>query len=75
MAEHLVDTCDFLDVLEEAALKKSKLTVTLLDGRTITDQVTDVVTEGGRDYVQFLHHERIAVQDIKDLRKARPTIH
>ena len=75
MAEHLVDSCDFLDVLEEAATTQSKLTVTLLDGRTVTDSVVDVVTQDGKDFVEFLNHGRIPVRELKDARKAPPTIH
>ena len=60
----MTDVCDVLDRLEEAAVKKSEVRVTLKDGRTFTDDVRDVVTEGGRNYGVFGGAGRIDVQEV-----------
>ncbi len=56
--------CDFLDVLEEAVTIHRPVTVELQGGKHFTDQVRDVVTEHGEDYVNFASQGRIAVTQI-----------
>lgn len=67
--------CDFLDVLEEAATLKRPVYVTLQSGDTFTDTVKDVVTHDGKDWVDFVEHERVAVRDIRGMTRAEPTRH
>jgi transcriptional antiterminator Rof (Rho-off) len=61
---HQLDRCDFIDVLEEAVLRRSTISVDLRDGRHFSDQVRDVVTDGGADFAVFANHGTIAVRDI-----------
>jgi Rho-binding antiterminator len=56
--------CDFIDVLEESVVIHQPVTVALRDGVTFIDQVKDVVTESGEDYVQFQDHGRMALTRI-----------
>ena len=63
-------TCDVLDRLEEAALRKSRVRVTLKDGRSITDDVREVVTEGGRNFGVFAHAGRIDVEEMTNCERA-----
>ena len=64
MRQDELGSCDFVDVLEEAALVKRPIGVKLRDGETFIDEVRDVVTVDGVDYVDFLIHERVAVRAI-----------
>jgi Rho-binding antiterminator len=61
---HRLGTCDFIDVLEEAVLRRSTITVDLRDGRHFSDQVREVVTEDGADFAVFASHGRIDVREI-----------
>ena len=56
--------CDFLDVLEESVTIKKPVTVELKDGESFVDQVRNVITESGEDFVQFAEHGRVAVSRI-----------
>lgn len=67
---HNIDSCDVIDVLEESVVSKRPVNIQLSGGRTFTDQVTDVVTEGGADYVDFRDHGRMAVADIRSAGRA-----
>lgn len=67
--------CDFLDVLEEAALVKRPIGVKLNNGETFIDEVRDVVTVDGADYVDFLIHERVPVREIQAATRAEPARH
>lgn len=71
-----VGRCDFLDVLEEAVLRRRPVAVELRAGATFTDEVVDVVTEHGDDFAVFRSHARVPVGDIlsvsrEDLRASR----
>ena len=68
-------SCDFVDVMEEAALVKRAIGVKLRSGETFIDEVRDVVTIDGVDYVDFLIHERVAVREILGATRAEPTRH
>jgi hypothetical protein len=59
--------CDFIDVLEDAVLRRQPFIVQLRAGQGFTDQVMDVVTEGGDDFAVFRAHPRVAVGDIATL--------
>jgi hypothetical protein len=67
---HIIDNCDILDVLEESVVSKRPVNIQLQGGRTFTDQVKDVVTEGGADYVDFRDQGRIPVADIRSAGRA-----
>lgn len=59
-----IGACGFLDVLEEAALRRSRVVLGLADGSEITDVVVDVVTEHGADWVVLEHHSRVDATSI-----------
>lgn len=61
-----VERCDFIDVLEEAAVLRSAVTVRLKGGESFTDHVRDVITEHGEDYAIFRAHARVSVTEIGD---------
>lgn len=69
---HIVSHCDVLDILEESATSKRPVAVELEGGRSFTDQVTDVVTESGEDYVDFRDHGRLFVKDIRSAARGEP---
>jgi transcriptional antiterminator Rof (Rho-off) len=68
---HLMEPCDFLDVLEEAAVLKSAVSVELRHGKHFEDHVRDVVTEEGQNFAIFANHGRVSVRDISSARRAR----
>ena len=59
--------CDFIDVLEEAVLRRGPVQVQLRSGETFTDVVVDVHTEGGDDFAVFGVHPRVAVGELAAL--------
>lgn len=67
--------CDFIDVLEEAALMKKRVAVKMRNGESFIDEVRDVVTTDGVDWVDFLDHDRVKVKDILGMSRAEPTRH
>ncbi len=64
MRQDDVGRCDFIDVLEEAVLRRRPVSVQLRAGDAFTDQVVDVVTEQGDDFAVFRSHARVPVGDI-----------
>lgn len=70
-----VGRCNFIDVLEEAVLRRRPVAVQLRAGVSFIDQVIDVVTENGDDFAVFKSHERVRVGDIEAVtrdERARP---
>ena len=67
-----VGSCSFVDVLEEAVLVRKPVAVELRDGTTFIDQVTDVTTESGQDWVVFKNQGRLPVRDIAAATRAEP---
>jgi hypothetical protein len=63
---HLVERCDFIDMLEESARMHRPVAVTLRGDKKFEDLVLDVVTEGGRELVQFRDHGQLAIHEILD---------
>jgi Rho-binding antiterminator len=63
---HLVERCDFIDMLEESAKMHRPIAVTLRGDAHFAEAVHDVVTEDGEDYALFRDHGRIAVSEILD---------
>jgi Rho-binding antiterminator len=65
-----VGRCDFIDVLEEAVLRRQPVAVQLRAGGSFIDAVVDVVTEQGEDFAVFRSHPRVAVGDILAMTRA-----
>lgn len=65
-----VGRCDFIDVLEEAVVIRTPVTVELVDGSRFIDQVVDVVTENGEDYAVFRDHPRASVTELAAVTRA-----
>jgi transcriptional antiterminator Rof (Rho-off) len=65
-----VGPCDFIDVLEEAVLRRRPVAVQLRAGETFIDQMTDVVTEAGREFAVFRSHARVPVNQIAAVSRA-----
>jgi hypothetical protein len=63
---HLVERCDFIDMLEESARMHRPVSVTLRGDKRYQDVVRDVVTENGEDFVEFQEHGRLSVHEILD---------
>jgi hypothetical protein len=64
MCQDEVGRCSFIDVLEEAVLRRKPVAVQLREGLSFIDQVVDVVTENGDDFAVFRSHDRISVGEI-----------
>jgi transcriptional antiterminator Rof (Rho-off) len=71
---HIVETCDFIDVLEEAAVLGTEVAIDLRDGGHFTDTVRDVVTEEGQDFATFKNHGRLALHSVANARRATPRV-
>ena len=69
---HLVDRCDFIDILEESATTGGSVDVVLQGGQHFIDRVRDVVTHDHEDWVQFREHSWMPVKDIEDCFRAEP---
>jgi transcriptional antiterminator Rof (Rho-off) len=67
-----IGRCDFIDVLEEAVLRRRPVAVQLREGETFTDEVVDVVTEQGDDFAVFRSHARVPVGHILSVTRAMP---
>lgn len=72
MSQDALGRCDFLDVLEEAALRRTPVGVQLRSGESFIDRVTDVVTQDGVDWAVFERHERVPVVQVKACTRADP---
>lgn len=74
MAEHIrqaeVGSCAFLDVLEEAVLRATPVTLVLGDGRSFEDVVCDVVTRDGKDLVVLGAHDPLDAREIVEMTRA-----
>lgn len=67
-----VGSCDFLDLLEEAAVRKRPVKI-VAKGEEFEDVVLDVVTENHQDFVVFKEHGRMLVKDVKSATRAETT--
>ena len=65
-----VGRCAFLDVLEEAVLVRRPVAVELEEGETFLDEVTDVVTREGQEWIHFRSHPPVLVEDIRAATRA-----
>ena len=71
---HLIEQCDFLDVLEESAVLKTPVSIELRGGGRFVDRVRDVVTEDGQDFALFVDHGRIALRSLSSATRAAPLL-
>jgi transcriptional antiterminator Rof (Rho-off) len=70
---HLIERCDFIDMLEESARLHRPLVVELKDGRSFTDEARDVITEAsGNEWAVFRFHDRLSLDEISSCRAAAP---
>jgi Rho-binding antiterminator len=69
---HLIERCDFLDVLEEAVTLRKPVSVELRDGTRFEDRVRDVVTEDGAEHAIFELHGTIPLSSISSTTRAEP---
>jgi transcriptional antiterminator Rof (Rho-off) len=67
-----VGTCAFIDVLEEAAVRRTTVNVTLRDGRQFEDVAIDVVTRDGENRVVFRDHGQLSASQVMSMTRARP---
>ncbi len=70
MSQDAVGRCSFIDVLEEAVLRRRPVAVKVSDDEIFIDEVSDVVTEAGEDYAVFRAHGRIPVTRIRAVTRA-----
>ena len=69
---HMLDRCDIIDLLEEAARTGGTVSVQTAGGQRFVDWVRDVETTGGEDFATFREHGRVAVSDIRDCARGAP---
>ena len=75
MYQDEVGRCSFIDVLEEAVLRRRPVAVETRGGTTFIDHVVDVVTENGQDFVVFKVHPRMSVLDLRAVTRADAARH
>jgi Rho-binding antiterminator len=63
---------DFIDVLEEAVLHRSRVAVQLRAGEAFLDQMLEVVTEAGVNFAVFRSHARVPVKEISAVSRPEP---
>jgi len=69
---HRFDVGDVIDMLEESAMMRRPVVVSLSDGRVFEDRVHEIVKWEGEDHVVFKDHELTPLSAIKTLQRARP---
>jgi hypothetical protein len=69
---HRLDIGDVIDMLEESAMLRRPIEVTLQDGRIFEDRVQEIVKWEGRDQVVFKDHELTPIEGISTVRRAWP---
>jgi len=69
---HRLDRGDLIDMLEESALRRIPMIVTLRRGPTFEDFVTDIGKWDGEDHVAFAAHEFTPLRRISNCRRAWP---
>lgn len=75
LRQDAIGRCDFLDMLEEAAVTKKPLEVEMRNGEIFTDEVRDVITKEGQEFVDFLDHRMVPLAEILGVKPARPARH
>lgn len=69
---HRLDVGDVIDMLEESAMMKRPVQVTLSDGRIFEDRVQEIVKWQGEDHVVFHDHELTPLGAISAVQRGRP---
>lgn len=69
---HRLAICDVIDMLEESAMLRRPVEVTLHDGRTFEDRVQEIIKWDGQDHVVWKDHELMPLSAISSIRRARP---
>jgi hypothetical protein len=69
---HRIGVCDVIDMLEESAMMKRPVEVSLKDGRVFEDRVQEIVKWQGEDHVVFHDHELTPLGSITGVRRGRP---
>lgn len=69
---HQLDSCDIIDILEEAVTLRRPVSVQLRHGRRFVDHVRDVATDSDGNWAVFATYGRIPVNDISDCARAEP---
>lgn len=70
-----VGRCEFIDVLEEAVTLRKRVEVELRSGEVFTDEVKDVITRDGQEFVRFVERGELPLSEVLGCRNARPTHH
>ena len=68
---HRLDRGDVIDMLEESAMLRIPVVVSLRNGRTFEDRVQRIGKYEGEDLVAFADHEAIPLRRISACRRAR----
>lgn len=69
---HRLDIGDVIDMLEESAMMRRPVVVSLSDGRVFEDRVQEIVKWDGQDHVVFKDHELTPIGAISSVQRARP---
>ena len=69
---HRYDVGDVIDMLEESAMMRRPVVVTLSDGRVFEDRVKEIIKWEGEDHVVFKDHELTPLHHISNIRRGRP---
>lgn len=64
------DECDFIDVLEEAAVGGTPVKLTLKDGRSFDTRVRDVVTRDHQNLAVLEDGRELPVSELRDARRS-----
>ncbi len=75
MQQDALGRCDFLDVLEEAAVVKRPVEVKLRNGDSFIDIVKDVETKDGEEFVHFDSSGTLKLSEIQAMSRAEPPRH
>jgi hypothetical protein len=69
---HRYDVGDVIDMLEESAMMRRPVLVSLSDGRVFEDRVHEIVKWEGEDHVVFKDHELTPLSAISNVQRGRP---
>ncbi len=69
---HRLDVGDVIDMLEESAMMRRPVRVTLRDGRAFEDRVQEIIKWDGEDHVVFHDHELTPIHAISAIQRGRP---
>ena len=69
---HRYDVGDVIDMLEESAMMRRPVVVSLSDGRVFEDRVQEIVKWEGEDHVVFKDHELTPLSAISNVQRGRP---